>query len=328
MISVVSRQAPFTGLVLTITFASVFIGSCGSTGPDSDLFRDPATVGPFTVGIERLTLTRESTADATPRELQTWAWYPAEGPTGTASEGAPPVDSGPFPLVIFSHGSGGLPENHSFLTEHLASWGFVVVAPPHPGNTVRDCVACDFQNIAASAQERPGDVAFMLEELVRLSEAGAEPLGRLIDPERTAIAGHSFGGWTSLYVAPGGAFDASVAMAPGLPDTLVPAASSVRTPVLLIAGSKDEIVEKAGVDRLYEALAAATPVHYVVLPEGHHLSFNDQCLGCTDALSEARGHELINRYTTAFLKVHVTGDQRFAEFLVSDLPDAEVNLSP
>jgi len=33
---------------------------------------------------------------------------------------------GPFPLVTFAHGSGGLRDQSTFLTTHIASWGFVI----------------------------------------------------------------------------------------------------------------------------------------------------------------------------------------------------------
>ena len=39
--------------------------------------------------------------------------------------------SGGYPLVIFSHGFAGYPEQSVTLTTHLASWGFVVAAPDH-----------------------------------------------------------------------------------------------------------------------------------------------------------------------------------------------------
>ena len=49
----------------------------------------------------------------------------------------PPVaKSGGYPLVIFSHGFAGYPEQSVTLTTHLASWGFVVAAPDHAGDTV------------------------------------------------------------------------------------------------------------------------------------------------------------------------------------------------
>ena len=95
-------------------------------------------------------------------------------------------------------------------------------------------------------------------------------------------------------------------------------------PVLLIEAAKDEIVDPATVRQLYDAIPASTAKEYVSLPEGHHLSFVDRCLGCTEALTEERGWELINRYTTAWLYVHVYGDARYEEFLAAVPPDALV----
>ena len=41
-------------------------------------------------------------------------------------------DGGPFPLVLFSHGFAGYRLQSTFLTTHLASWGFVVATVEHP----------------------------------------------------------------------------------------------------------------------------------------------------------------------------------------------------
>ena len=49
------------------------------------------------------------------------------------------VAQGRFPLVVFSHGYGGLRTQSSFLTAHLASWGFVVAAPDHLTVTSPPC---------------------------------------------------------------------------------------------------------------------------------------------------------------------------------------------
>ena len=42
---------------------------------------------------------------------------------------------GPFPLVVYSHGSGGLRFIASDYTEAIASHGYIVAAPDHTGNT-------------------------------------------------------------------------------------------------------------------------------------------------------------------------------------------------
>ncbi len=113
-------------------------------------------------------------------------------------------------------------------------------------------------------------------------------------------------------------------MAPGLPETLVARAEDVRAPVLLIGGGQDALVPPDSVRKLYNALPGGTKT-YVSLPEGRHTSFADRCFGCTDALSEQRGHDLINRYATAFLETYVTKDDRYARYLREDVaPDATI----
>src|SRR5439155_87759 len=42
---------------------------------------------------------------------------------------------GPFPLVLFSHGNGGIRFQSLFLCAHLASHGYVVASPDHRGDT-------------------------------------------------------------------------------------------------------------------------------------------------------------------------------------------------
>lgn len=88
------------------------------------------------------------------RTLPTQVWYPVDTSVAATAEsatyefpgievpsgavaGAPPAD-GEFPLVIYSHGNGGIRYVSSFLTERLASHGFVVMAPDHTGNTALD----------------------------------------------------------------------------------------------------------------------------------------------------------------------------------------------
>ena len=48
---------------------------------------------------------------------------------------AEPALGGPWPIILFSHGNQGIKEQSFFLTEHLASHGYLVVAPDHQYNT-------------------------------------------------------------------------------------------------------------------------------------------------------------------------------------------------
>ncbi len=318
---------PLVVLVASVAAACASDAPAASRTPTATALIDPAQPGPYAVGLRHITFERPSNADGSPRVMDTWVWYPAEGVPGSEEpeENAAPASSGgPFPIVIYSHGSGGQPNYQSFMTVHLASHGFVVAAPPHPGNTSADCFPCSSSDILVkSARERPTDVTFVLDQMIALHADESSDLGRIIDPERTAIVGHSFGGWTALYVAPESRFDAVVAHAPGLPQVLVGGAPKVTVPLMLIASGRDGIVDINTVTQYWDALGDIAK-EYVTLPEGTHLSYIDRCGGCDGDLPEARGHELIRRYTTAFLYVHILGDPRYEQFLAADLPDATV----
>lgn len=282
--------------------------------------RDPAARGAYGVGVTKMLFERPSSSGAQePRKLDTWIWYPTGDAASAAAINDAAPASGRFPIVVFSHGSNGQPEFYRFFEEHVASWGLVVVAPPHPGNTSADCLPCGSQSIIESARNRPDDVEFVLDRMIALQDDPAQPLGRILDPARTALAGHSFGGWTAVITAKRGRFNAIVAMAPGLPETLLGAAPSVHVPVLILGAGKDELVPPDSVRKLYDALPDAASKVYVSLPDAHHTSFDDRCFGCTDALPEARGQQLTNRYATAFLATYLLGDERYRHYLSEDV---------
>ncbi len=310
-------------LALLPAAASCSGGGSRATTPTASPPGDPMAAGRYGVGTATMTFTRQTAAG--PRALKTLIQYPTDAAPGTSpQDGAAPA-VGRFPIVILSHGSGGEPQFHQYLTRHLASWGFIIAAPEHPGNTLADCFPCDTKSVLASAKLRPDDVTFVLDQMLALKDDPSQPLGGAVDGEKTAIAGHSFGGWTAIFAAPTGRFSVAIALAPGAPETLLVRATTVRIPTLVMAGGRDEIVPIGGVRKLYEALPADTAKTLVTLPEGHHLSFVDGCLGCTDALDAARGHALVNGYVTVFLESELVGDKRYTAYLsASQPPDAVV----
>jgi len=113
---------------------------------------------------------------------------------GIAVRDAPP-EAGRFPLVIVSHGWGNATVGMSWLTENLASKGYVVAAIRH---------ADLYGGLAEAPQlllRRPLDIAFVARALQRtLAESGN------VDPARTALIGYSFGGYGVLMAA-GGSLD-------------------------------------------------------------------------------------------------------------------------
>ena len=305
---------------LFVLLAALAAG-CSSGGS----LREPASPGRYGVGITQMTFTRTSDTTGQPRALETVIWYPAEGGVeGEPVADAPPAsEGGPFPIVLFSHGSSGEPKHVSYLTEHLASWGFVVVAPSHPGNTRQDG-ACDTQCLTDSFINRVPDVIFTLDEVLALRDDPSQPLGAIIDPERAAATGFSFGGMTAVRAAPEGRFDAIVGLAPAVPTALVEIGQSLDVPILVAAGGEDLAVPSDQVETFYEALPPEIASYYLYFPLGRHTSFADLCQeNC--ALPQERAHELILRYVTAFLEAHLIGDERYLRFLEQgEPPDAEL----
>jgi predicted dienelactone hydrolase len=164
----------------------------------------PDAVGPWLVGTDEAALTGQ-----TGTELTVQVWFPAAS-TGddvyryddwVAAEamerGLPACDT-VRPVVLFSHGYGGVRYQSTFLTERLASQGFVVVAPDHTDNTMFDLEEAQDGEVAF---RRPLDIADSFDWLVEQAEPGG-PFEGCVDPDAGyAVVGHSFGGWTALAVA-------------------------------------------------------------------------------------------------------------------------------
>ena len=111
---------------------------------------------------------------------------------------------GAFPLIVFSHGSGGLRYQSFFLTEVLASHGFVVAAAGHVGNTLLDELAGTDEGLSSSMMvARPLDVSFLITHMLERNDAPGDFFSGSIDGERIGVCGHSFGGFTSFAMAAG-----------------------------------------------------------------------------------------------------------------------------
>jgi predicted dienelactone hydrolase len=175
--------------------------------------------GPFWVGYKPLVIGSD-----TDQPLNASMWYPALNPNGNREEvtyaftpGTPewrsdtpavahgnallnaPIDDarGPYPLVIFSHGFGANAVWTYTLVEHLASYGFIVLAPEH-----EEAWDPEFSNIAPASIDRPRDIKQTLDYAEQVNAPGGDMAGQ-IDMQNVAVMGHSYGGYAAL--AMGGA---------------------------------------------------------------------------------------------------------------------------
>jgi predicted dienelactone hydrolase len=115
-------------------------------------------------------------------------------------EAQPDRSEGKYPLVIVSHGYPGSRLLLSYLTENLASKGYVVVAIGHTESTYTD--RAGFQSTLLN---RSKDVLFVLNSLAGFSGQGSKHfLSGIVDVENTGIVGYSMGGYGVLNVAGAG----------------------------------------------------------------------------------------------------------------------------
>jgi predicted dienelactone hydrolase len=316
--------------------------------------RPPDADGPRTLVAEIWYPAPQDVRGAPTVSYDLWAYLPedlqAQGEPGAfgtietaaVANAAVQSDRGPFPVVVFSHGSGGLRIQSVFFTVLLASHGYVVVSPDHPGNTlvelIRNRAVTPESELAQAFVERPIDVSRLLDWLTDLP--ATDPLHGALDLERIGIAGHSFGGLTAFRSAGlDDRIDAVLGLAPtgiGLVELGLPApVSTLGIPTALQAAALDRtlpIAEHA--DTLWAGLAP--PRSRLVLHRGGHFTFTHMCAidlaaldvafdietdfvaadGCgPDNIPTATAFDVINHFAVGFFNLHLRGSSATAGLL-------------
>lgn len=119
---------------------------------------------------------------------------------GRAYKDATPKTGNKFPLVVVSHGYVGSRYLMTYLTENLASKGYIVAAIDHTDSTFKDANA--FQSTLLN---RPKDIRFVINEMEKMGAKGSKNnLEGVVDANNTAIIGYSMGGYGVLNVGGAG----------------------------------------------------------------------------------------------------------------------------
>jgi len=161
--------------------------------------------GPFNVGYMEMTVTHQAEADGTEqkRELELSVWYPTTDKDGLyprygglldreeVIEDAEVAPLESMPMLVFSHGNGGIAEQNWFMTERWASRGWIAVSPDHTGNTISDGTDINVE----AAIYRPQDIRAVIDRMTSL-ESDHRLAGRFSGT--IVMSGHSFGGYTTL----------------------------------------------------------------------------------------------------------------------------------
>lgn len=267
---------------------------------------------------------------------------------------------GRFPVVLFSHGFGGHRRQSTFLCTHLASHGYVVAAMDHTGNTIVDIAQMTLQAmmgqgmpdpekmLAEHIEGRPRDCMFVLDRLLA-GDLGIDVAA--LDPERVGMAGHSFGGWTTLRMA---ALDrrirAALPLAPAGGETPLPARHLIESldfdwkrdvPTLYLVADRDTLLPLDGMRGLLDKTRATRRM--AVLGNSDHMHFCDEVEAThemfrsmpppgpfeeiakavppiTELCPGTHGYEFNRSLGLAHMDAVLRGNEEAAAFLAGDLP--------
>lgn len=289
--------------------------------PGPALADDVSGPGPFQAGRQSVRVTRPDGS-----QFDAWLYYPA-----TAKGDNTPYDgsAAPYPGISFGHGYLTDPNYYRSTLEHLASWGYFVMA-------TRSALDL-FPSHARYAQDLSSTLTY-------LEQQNANPSSWLFNQVDTAqgfgLSGHSMGGGASILAAaddPRVAALANLAAAETNPSSTA-AMADVRAPARLIAGSADTIVPYTTTQAMYTN--GRPPRQFALISGGWHCGFLDSyLLGCDSGpMPRSQQLQLTRQLLTEFFNLYlkdqqplwrqVWGPERNSLSQVTLQSDAGIELTP
>ncbi len=255
---------------------------------------DYSLPGPQLAGYSTVTVVRPNGSSFGARFV-----YPA-----TAAGLNAPFDpsAGPYPAISFGHGFVQPPSAYQGTLEHLASWGYLVIASESQGS------------IFPSHQGLANDMRSCLDWLELRNADPSSALFARVDTSALGLSGHSMGGGCSMLAAaadPRVRVVANLAAAETNPSAAA-AAVNVTCPIALISGSQDTVTPLANHGQLMYA-AALSPKLLPVIQGGWHCGFVDNPalggFGCdSGTLPKPVQLALSRRWLTSVFELYLRGD--------------------
>ncbi len=262
------------------------------TNPDDAGAKGNWTVGARTLKVKGLNVEvwypalAESALDAAPRSYDLRKWLPTAEQKKIPDAKVPPqvcdcfgdlpldTTHGPYPVILFAHGTAAFRTQSLSLMTHLASRGFIVLAADHPGLYLGDLlqfkfgakVTADLESIVSALKAKDPVLAF-LQDSVQLNHIG--------------MIGHSAGGSA---IAAEGALEGVEFLAP------MAAGGTKAFPGLkgsiILGALTDKVVAYSKQQTGFQQSPA--PKRLVGISNAGHLAFSDLC-----ALKNSDGDDLV-----------------------------------
>ena len=188
---------------------------------------------------------------------------------------------GNHPIITWGNGTAAPTFFYSAFLEHLASWGFVVIA----ANTT----------MAGSGEEMVAGIDHLIQE----NDRSDSIFYNLLEINRIGTIGHSQGGGGAINAATDARVTCTAPLAPTPGDI-----EQVQCPIFLVAGSSDFFVPASSIRRECYIPATAPTIFGIVQGMGH-IDFMGNA-------GRARG------YVTAWFRGHLQGDQMAQQAFAED----------
>jgi dienelactone hydrolase len=256
---------------------------------------DYSVPGPYGAGYSTVTVTRPDNTTFTAR-----FFYPAL----TTGAGAAYSNLGaPYPAISFGHGFLQAPSAYQGSLQHLATWGYFVIASESQGS------------FAPSHQGLANDMRSCLDWLSAQNASATSTWHAQIDVNAFGMSGHSMGAGCSILATaadPRVKALANMAAAETSPSAIA-AIQNVACPQMLLSGSQDGTVPVATNGQLMYA-AAKAPRQLPVITGGYHCGFVDTPsfggLGCdSGSIPKATQLAIARRKLTTFFELYLRGNQ-------------------
>jgi hypothetical protein len=273
------------------------VQGCGSTrlykNPD-----DAGALGPWPVGVKTIQVAfgtgqapvevwypavRGSEVGKSKKtyDLTKWLWNDASKIPAAANRLAEcncyadlPIDTahGPYPGVIFIHGTGSFRVANGSTMAHWASRGFVVVAADHWGLYLSDFIACPGKP-TGPAQDLNRDVDALIAGMTAKS-GGFAFLGSSIDMGRIGIGGHSQGGLAAGSM--GNKTNVQVVLPFAQLGSAAVTMSANTKSALFVCGKNDSVTQFSASQTGYNNTRTAKK-RLVGITAGNHMDVTDLC---------------------------------------------------
>lgn len=272
--------------------------------------QDLADPGPHGAGLQTVTVPQPGGGSFTAQ-----LYYPA---TTTGNNTPYDPTAAPYPAISFGHGFLQSPSTYQSTLEHLATWGYFVIASESQ------------LGLFPNHQQFADDLSTSLTYLENEHANPASWLFGQVDTANFGMSGHSMGGGASILAT---AADSRVVALANLAaaetnPSAIDQMPNINVPVSLITGSDDTIVSPNSNGKLmYQAGNA--PRQLPRIEGGFHCGFQDSSgLFCDSGSLDRTTQLAITRHTlTAFFNLYLKADQTVWDYVwgIAMVRDNEVS---